>query len=154
MAPRKEDDLFSTSALVPFGFEFSTSLAPTPGNSSLAKAERFMEGEAHKLQLALQERQYVAEAAQRAIGAILVNDVQTFTVAADAIWDARMPNGRDVALQQFIDHYAVQEIQALAGSLRAVTIQSAQVMLGEATRSLYRETKETSMLARLLGRDE
>ncbi len=150
MSTKKQDDLFPTTALVPSAHQFSTTLAPSQQTRALEKAERWIVGESHKQQLVIQEQLRKTEVAQRAIGAIHQSGFREFTAAADNIWEARTPNGRDPELQREIDHVAARTIQSAGGTIHAVTLQSAGLIVEETGRSLYRDTKEPKGLLAIL----
>jgi hypothetical protein len=155
MSPKRQDDLFPTTALVPLEHQFSTTLASSVRTRSLDKAERWIVGESHKQQLVIHEQQHKTEVAQQAIATIHERGFREFTAAADDIWEMRTPNGRDPELQRHIDHVAAQTIQSAGGSIHAVTRRSAELILEQTGNSLYRETSEhKGLLARLRGETE
>jgi hypothetical protein len=153
MTTKQQDDPFSSTALMPSTHQFPAGLAPSQQSRQLQKAERWIEGEAHKQQLIIHEQQHKTEAAHRAIGSLHASGFEAFTETADHIWEARAPNGRDPVLQREIDHVAARTIQSAAGSIHAATLGSSQLILAEINHSLHRETKEPTLLERIRGRD-
>ena len=155
MPTKNQDDLFPSTALVPSAHQQSGTLALSQRSKALVKAENRVMGEAHKQQLIIGEKKRITEQAERALGELHSSDEQQFVEAADQIWAARTPNGREPEVQRFIDHHAAQTIQSAGNYIRAATIAGSERILDEVSRSIYVETKEPrGVLALLRGETE
>lgn len=141
MAP-KQDDLFSSSALVLPSLAPTTNMVPFEPSRELSKAERKVREEAHKQSLVIQEQAQKTREVNRAIGQLRVEGMQLFTECAESIWAVKSASGRDPVLQGYVDQFADRSIRDCAMDIYTATGIGVSRITEEGGRSLYITTEE------------